>query len=132
MLRSMSKNKLSPADAVALVPALAANASLTSLDVGWNSITDDGAQALADVVLDKQSLQSFCNIPLQQLRTDSLTELDLQGKGIGVPGALVLAHFLRVTASMTRLDVRWNRLGEEGMALLRQSIEGRSGFELML
>ena len=96
-------NGISVKGAESVAAYLAVSASLTSLDVGWNSITDDGAQALADVVLDKQSLQSFCNIPLQRLRTDSLTELDLNGKGVGIPGALVLAHFLRVTAVLTKI-----------------------------
>ena len=38
-----------------------------------------------------------------------------------------------VVGSMTRLDVRVNyELGEEGKALLRRAIAGRSGFELLL
>jgi len=36
------------------------------------------------------------------------------------------------TASLTRLDVRDNSLGEEGEAVLRKAAEGRSGFELKL
>ena len=47
-------------------------------------------------------------------------------------GIKAIADALHVNASMTQLDVRWNRLGEEHEALLRQTIEGRSGFELML
>lgn len=31
---------------------------------------------------------------------------------------------------MTRLDVGYNRMGEEGSAALRKANEGRSGFEL--
>ena len=37
-----------------------------------------------------------------------------------------------VSASMTRLDVRYNVLGAEGEAALRKAVEGRSGFELLL
>jgi hypothetical protein len=37
-----------------------------------------------------------------------------------------------VIASMTRLDVRHNLIGEEGKAALHEAIEGRSGFELLL
>ena len=36
------------------------------------------------------------------------------------------------TASLTRLDVQFNSLGEEGEALLRKAVEGRSGLELKL
>ena len=37
-----------------------------------------------------------------------------------------------IEASLTRLDVRDNSLGEEGEAVLRKAAEGRSGFELKL
>ena len=53
------------------------------------------------MVLEKPNLEVFCGIPLKELRADSLSELDLKRKGVGVPGALVLAHFLRVSASLT-------------------------------
>ena len=35
-------------------------------------------------------------------------------------------------ASLTRLTVWHNDMGEEGKAALRKAIEGRSGFELVL
>ena len=37
-----------------------------------------------------------------------------------------------VSASLTRLNVGFNNLREEGEAALRKAIEGRSGFELLL
>ena len=78
--------------------------SLTSVDVSNNHITGDGAQQLATVVLEKASLESFCGIPLKELRTDSLSKLDLNSKSVGVPGALVVAHFLRVSRSLTSVE----------------------------
>ena len=51
---------------------------------------------------------------------------------LGVDGAKAVAELVSVTASMTRLDVRWSSLGEEGEAALRKVIGGRSGFELLL
>ena len=47
---------------------------------------------------------------------------------------IVLCSLLKilVSASMTHLDVRVNSMGEEGKAVLRKAIEGRSGFELKL
>ena len=57
----------------------------------------------------------------------------MDGSNIGGPaGAKHVADMLRVTGSMTRLDVSKNRLGDEGEAVLRKAIEGRSGFELLL
>ena len=47
-------------------------------------------------------------------------------------GVTAIANALKVTPSMTRLDVWGNSLGKEGEAALRKAIEGRSGFELKL
>ena len=51
---------------------------------------------------------------------------------LGVEGAKAMAELLSFTGSLTRLDVRYNSLGEEGEAVLRKAAEGRSGFELKL
>jgi hypothetical protein len=57
----------------------------------------------------------------------------LGGNDIGPEGAKALADSLRVNASLTKLDVRYNsNMGEEGKTILRKAVEGRSGFELML
>ena len=47
-------------------------------------------------------------------------------------GITAVANALKVTASLTQLDVEYNRLGEEGETVLRTAVEGRSGFELKL
>ena len=47
-------------------------------------------------------------------------------------GITAIADALRVSPSMTWLDVRHNLIGEEGKAALREAIEGRSGFEVLL
>ena len=62
--------------------------------VGFNNITGDGADSLAKVVLEHTTLTNFCSIPLVSLRKNTLTELNLSGKGIGVPGAIVLSSLL--------------------------------------
>ena len=46
---------------------------------------------------------NFCEIPLASLREDSITELDLSGKGVGVPGAIVLSKLLPSAAALTSL-----------------------------
>jgi hypothetical protein len=47
-------------------------------------------------------------------------------------GIQALADALCVSASLTWLDVSLNYLGEEGKAVLRNAVEDRSGFELLL
>ena len=71
--------------------------------VGHNNITGDAANHLATVVLDHAAMTDFCGIPLTSLRENSITELDLPGKGIGVPGAIVLSKLLPSAAALTSL-----------------------------
>ena len=75
-------------------------------------------------------------LPIKKLKgTEPVESLDLLHKGpwgLGVASAIVIASLIRDNASMTRLVVYRNSLGEEGEAALRKAIEGRSGFELDL
>ena len=81
---------------------------------------------------------------LSPLRYVFTSQLDLSGNALcGVhpyidactytaEGIKAIADALKGNASLTRLDVRYNTLGEEGTAVLRTAVEGRSGFELKL
>jgi len=75
--------------------------------VGNNNITGDAANHLATVVLEHVVMTDFCGIPLASLRENSITELDLNTKGIGVgvgvPGAIVLSKLLPSAAALTSL-----------------------------
>ena len=71
--------------------------------VGDNNITGDAAENLAMAVLEHASMTDFCGIPLVSLRKNSITELDLEDKGVGVPGAIVLSKLLPSAAALTSL-----------------------------
>ena len=71
--------------------------------VGFNGITGDAAENLATVVLEHAIMTDFCGIPLVSLRENSITELNLEGKGAGVPGAIVLSKLLPSAAALTSL-----------------------------
>jgi hypothetical protein len=71
--------------------------------VGHNNITGDAADHLAKVVLEHAAMTEFCRIPLASLRENSITELDLRGKGVGLPGAIVLSKLLPSAAALTSL-----------------------------
>ena len=91
-----SSRSLKAEDAEVVAYVVRGNGSLTSLDCCSNSITGDAAQQLAEAVLRHPTLKTFCRIPLNELRADKLTTLDLgKNANIGVPGALVLAELLR-------------------------------------
>ena len=55
------------------------------------------------MVLEHPAMTDFCGIPLASLRENSITELNLEGKGIGVPGAIVLSKLLPSAAALTSL-----------------------------
>ena len=112
---SLASNGISIDGASAIADALRANSSLTSLDVCKNNVTGKGGQQLAEAVLSNQTLKMFCHIPLKELRADELTTLDLELRGIGVPGALVLAELLQtVSGSLTNLNLGGCDIGAEG------------------
>ena len=66
-------------------------------------ITGEGAERLAKAVLEHPQLTSFCEIPLASLRENSLEELDLSGKGVGVSGAIVLSSLLPSASALKLL-----------------------------
>ena len=70
--------------------------------VGSNDITGDAAENLAAVVLE-HAMTDFCGIPLVSLRENSITELNLERKGVGVPGAIVLSKLLPSATAITSL-----------------------------
>ena len=97
-------------------------------------------------------MTNFCGIPLVSLRENSITELDLKGKCVGVPGAIVLSKLLPSAAALTSLkcacrpkalafvsapaDIKANtfcvyrldrnNLGPEGGAALAEGLKGNS------
>ena len=77
--------------------------ALVPHSVGSNEITGDAAGHLAKVVLEHAIMTAFCGIPLVSLRENSITELNLEGKGVGVPGAIVLSKLLPSAVALTSL-----------------------------
>ena len=71
--------------------------------LGFNDIDGNAAEELATVVLEHTSLIDYCGIPLVALRENRVTELDLQGKGCGVPGAIVLSKLLPFATTLKTL-----------------------------
>ena len=56
------------------------------------------------MVLEHAPMTDFCGIPLVSLRENSIMELNRQGKGIGVPGAMVLSKLLPSAAGLISLE----------------------------
>ena len=80
--------------------------------VNNNGAVGEAAQDLAKVVLEHGLLTDFGGIPMSALRENSLTELDLNGKGVGVPGALVLAKLLPAATALKSCRCAPTRVGD--------------------
>ena len=110
LLRSLSDNSLGAEGAATLAPALAANGGLTRVDVRSNNIAGDGAEQLSAAVLGNLKIEMFNEIPIKEMRANSITELDLKGKGVGVEGVMVVAGLIPVMGGLTSLDLSNNSL----------------------
>jgi len=118
----LSLNHVSPPGGEALGNMLLVRAELTSLDVRDNSINGNGASQLSVAVLGNLKIETFNEIPIKEMRTDSLTELDLKDKGIEVVGGMVLAGLLPVMASLTELNLSGNKINAEGAQPLADAL----------
>ena len=71
--------------------------------VANNGIAGEGADVLANAVLEHASMTDFCGIPLASLRENSVTELNLNGKGVGIPGSIILSKLIPSATALTSL-----------------------------
>ena len=93
---NLTVNRLGAEGARVISEALGADRSLTTLSMASNDIAGDAAHRLASAVLEKDPpLDNFGPIPLDELRCDSIDEIDLSRKGLAGPEVLVLAGVLQ-------------------------------------
>ena len=94
----------------AIADALRVNGALTRVDIRRNNISGDGAEQLAAAVLGNLKIEMFNEIPIKEMRADSITELDLEGKDVGVEGGMVVAGLIPVMGVLTSIDLSGNQL----------------------
>ncbi|XP_068732896.1 NLR family CARD domain-containing protein 3-like [Montipora capricornis] len=90
-----------------LSQAMAANSTVTELDLTFGRIGDTGAAALAKAV----EINS------------TLTKLHLSDNGIGVSGAAALAKAVEINSTLTTLNLSDNVIGDSGAAALAKAVE---------
>jgi len=98
--------RLQQPDAILLASDLSqavVTGALTRVDVRNNNIVGDGAAQLAATVLGNLKIEMFNEIPIKEMRADSLTELDLKGKGVGVAGVMVVAGLIPAMGALTQV-----------------------------
>ena len=123
---NLTRNNMGDQGSRSLAVAVKVNAAIQMLNVGWNNITGQGAESLAQVVLEHTSLADFCGIPLTSLRQNSVQDLILNDKGIGLPGALVLSSLLPTATALVLLNLANNNLGAKGAATLAEALKGNT------
>jgi hypothetical protein len=97
-------HKVNLPDAILLASDLSqadVTGALTRVDVCHNNITGDGAEQISAAVLGNLKIEMFNKIPIKEMRANSLTELDLNGKGVGVEGGMVVAGLIPVMGALT-------------------------------
>ncbi|XP_068756016.1 NLR family CARD domain-containing protein 3-like, partial [Montipora capricornis] len=102
----LSYNSIGDEGATSLSQALAVNTSLTTLDLSRNSIGDEGATSLSQALA----------------VNTSLTTLDLSCNSIGAEGATSLSQALAVNTSLTTLHLSHNSIGDAGATSLSQAL----------
>ena len=134
----MASCKLGVGGAKAVAEMASVMGSLTSLDLSSNSlcsVTETGYIKASKVQGASFNVGDKVMYEGKEMIVSRAKDSDGDIKMTNLPdlsGVNAIADALRVNGSMTRLDVRLNLLGEEGEAVLRQAIEGRSGFEVVL
>ena len=114
----LSNERLGPEIAKPLAEYISVSASVTKIFVGWNRLRDEGTIILCDA--------------LRESTVSKVEELSLHNNDIGRHGAKAIAALCTVCASLTKILVQGNKLGDEGGKLLREAVQGREDFELEL
>ena len=114
----------------AIADALRVNGGLTSIDVRENNIAGDGAVQLAAAVLGNLKIEIFNKIPIKEMRANSLTELDLKEKYVGVEGGMVVAGLIPVMGALTALDLSFNDLKDESASAVCEAIKSNKETKL--
>jgi len=104
---------------------LAVNATLTSLDVGYNDLNEETALSIVRIERQRNKLTTLglacCEIGptgakeiAEWVSVSALTDLNLMWNQIGDEGAIAIGEALRVNASLTSLDLANNWIGDKG------------------
>ena len=96
---------LTAQDAMLLAPEIAVRPLLTNLNLYHNSLLgDDGIDAICKAI--------------QRSKETKLASLNISYTNVGSAGIQSVASLLRVTPSMTFVDVSENAVGDEGMRII--------------
>jgi len=131
----LSNKNLGPAEGIVLAGLLKVNAVLTSLDVGYNQLTEEATLGLVHVERQRNKLISLCLASCNISPTGAkeiadwasvsavLTELNLYDNKIEAEGATAIAKALEVNRVLTKLNLFNNTIGPEGATAIAKALE---------
>ncbi len=119
---TVNNNKIGNKGAKAIASSVLASGSLTHLDTRNNNIFGEAAEQLAKAVLESKSMLTFGEVPMQQLRANELTELNLRFTALGPTEAHVLSSLVAASGSLTRLELSNNKIGVEGAKAIAAAV----------
>ena len=99
-----SGNQIGPAGARGLAGYISLSESLTILSIQDNILGDDGTILLCDA--------------LRESTVTKIEELNFFGSNIDCAGALAVGKMAAVVASLTKINLSWNFLGDRGVIAL--------------
>ena len=70
-------------------------------------------------------------IPVQMMRDDSVSELDLRESNIGVEGGMLLAYLVPVMGALTSLDISSNGMGDDGVKPICEALKQNSSLKVL-
>ena len=77
-------------------------------------------------IVEKAHFESFCDIPVKQIRDNAVTRVDMKDSKLGPCGGVILAHCLKSNSSVTVVDASSNNLGVEGGKALAECLKSNT------
>ena len=103
----LSYNNIGDEGAKVIADALKGNKTLTTLDLSHNNIEVEGTKALAEALKDNKTL----------------TTLNLSHNEIGDEGAKAIAEALRINTTLTTLNLRISKIGDKGAKDIAEALK---------
>ena len=114
----------------ALAEALAdSTCTLTALDVRNNDLGFDGSTLLANAVFNNTNIETFCGVPVQELRNNELDELS--PSEIGACGAMVVARLLPQSSNLRIVRLNSSKIGDQGAVALSEALKTNTSIQTL-